>query len=90
MNFDPKTTKESIAGLLGAKGIGDFFKANGKYKSNGPVYDRNEAIPLKFDARKQWLRCDMINKIQNQGFCGSSWVGDKNLLRYGFRMVDTK
>lgn len=89
MNFDPKITKESIMGLLGTKGIGNVFKTHDEYKSNDPAYDWNEAMPLKFDARKQWLRCDMINTIQNQGFCGSSWVGNKNMLQYRFQIVDT-
>ncbi|VVC26948.1 Peptidase C1A, papain C-terminal,Peptidase C1A, propeptide [Cinara cedri] len=74
MNFDPKLPKESIVKLFGTKEIEKFFKPINQYKSNDPVYGRNQLIPLKFDARKQWPRCDMMNTIQNQGFCGSSWA----------------
>lgn len=77
MNFNQKTPKESIMKMFGTKEFQRFSKLNSKYKSKNPVYDN--IVPLKFDSRKQWLHCNIINMIQNQGYCGSSWVGDINI-----------
>lgn len=72
VNFDPNTPENLILDLLGSRGVGATSEMNSSYKTYDPEYDI--MIPLKFDARKQWLRCQTIGAVRDQGHCGSSWV----------------
>lgn len=73
MNFDPDTPAKVIMSLLGSRGVEDAIEANGPYKSDNSDYNIL-SLPTKFDARKKWLRCNLIGKIRDQGLCGSGWV----------------
>lgn len=45
------------------------------YKNDNDAYNYQE-IPIKFDARKKWIRCKTIGEVRDQGNCGSDWVSE--------------
>ncbi|XP_060847848.1 cathepsin B-like [Rhopalosiphum padi] len=75
VNFDPSTPKEHILRLLGSKGVQIPNKVNyNMYKTEDDAYSSYVEIPIKFDARKQWIRCKTIGEVRDQGNCGSCWA----------------
>lgn len=75
MNFNPNTPKEHFLQLLGSKGVQIPNKNNiHLYKTEDPAYDSIDEIPMVFDARQKWKRCQTIGAVRDQGNCKSSWV----------------
>nr|RZC37300.1 cathepsin B [Asbolus verrucosus] len=69
-NFPENTTKEYLRKLNGFLGI----HHDPNYKPKVKVHDIVGDIPETFDARTKWPNCASLNRIRDQGSCGSCWA----------------
>ena len=70
-NFPENTTNEYLYKLNGVLGI----HPDPNYQPVRKTHQVNlQDIPQFFDARQQWSYCDSLNRIRDQGGCGSCWV----------------
>ncbi|KAJ3662909.1 hypothetical protein Zmor_007225 [Zophobas morio] len=70
-NFPENTTNEYLYKLNGFLGL----HPDPNYKPKKVVHKVNlRDIPDTFDARTKWPNCESLNRIRNQGACGSCWA----------------
>lgn len=70
-NFPENTTNEYLYKLNGFIGL----HPDPNYKPPVLVHTFNARdVPESFDARTKWPNCDSLNRIRDQGACGSCWV----------------
>ncbi|RZB41250.1 Peptidase C1 and/or Propeptide C1 domain containing protein [Asbolus verrucosus] len=67
------TTEEFLSGLSGAVDP-ETYRHEYKSKNDHRTQFRDDSIPIEFDARKKWPKCQSIGKARHQGKCGSCWA----------------
>ncbi|XP_044269569.1 cathepsin B-like [Tribolium madens] len=70
-NFPENTSNEFFYTLNGFLGL----HPDPNYKPEKVIHNFNlEDIPKTFDARTKWPNCESLNRIRDQGSCGSCWA----------------